>query len=260
MQAIDISELPEKSALMKRFDRKFLCSEHQLGILLQQLDETHCYVNVQGEPHQVYENEYWDMPAWDFYHDHRRGVPRRLKFRRRTYRTNGASFWELKVKHPRGYQDKRRVLVEGQHQLKGLDSGQANRVYESLLGNDLQQQRFRGLLEPSMQINYRRITLWDPRTGARLTADTQLQASLDGWSIDFPGWVLVELKQARRERHALDALAARGLIKPCSFSKYYRTMQIWAGLRHGTRREPCEMRRYEAWVGQGYIVRFEEII
>lgn len=48
MQAIDIRDLPVQSGLMKRFDRKFLCSVSQLDALLDQLDATHCYVNVGG--------------------------------------------------------------------------------------------------------------------------------------------------------------------------------------------------------------------
>ncbi|MBM3936918.1 MAG: VTC domain-containing protein [Sphingomonadales bacterium] len=259
MQAIDIRDLPVQSGLMKRFDRKFLCSVSQLDALLDQLDATHCYVNVGGERYHIYENEYWDLPSKVFYHDHRRGIPRRLKFRRRTYRTNGLSFWELKVKHPRGYQDKRRIPVEGQEVDGVVDSMQANRVFGHLLGDNRLKHQIKGGLEPSMKITYQRMTLWGSQTKTRLTVDTQLQAWMDGLRIEFPGWSLVELKQARRERHALDTLAAQGVLKPCSFSKYHRTMQIWEGLSDRYRDGSSEMNRYGTWVGQHYEIKQDKI-
>jgi hypothetical protein len=166
---------------------------------MEQFDATHCYVSVQGQQHQVYQNQYWDLPAWD--------------------------------------------------------SGQANRVYDILMGNERPQHRVKGSLLPSMQIDYQRMTLWDSRTGARLTADSQLQALLDGLSIEFPGWILVELKQERRERHAVDFLAAQGLLQPCSFSKYYRTMQIWMEMCHGSWGGNSELKRYGARLGCAYAVQ-----
>ncbi|MFM7912024.1 MAG: VTC domain-containing protein, partial [Bacteroidota bacterium] len=180
MKAIEFSELPSKSALMKRFDRKFLCSDDQMDALLQALDATHCYVNVQGVSHQVYQNEYWDKPNKDFYNDHRRGIPRRLKFRRRTYQGSSLSFWELKVKHPRGYQDKRRMTVDQATTSDGELAGLANRAFGLLLGDGRQKPGAPERLEPSMHITYQRMTLWDPAAGSRLTVDSQLQASMGG--------------------------------------------------------------------------------
>ncbi len=260
MKAIEFSELPAKSALMKRFDRKFLCSASQLDELLHALEATHCYINVQGEPHQVYQNEYWDKPTKEFYNDHRRGIPRRLKFRRRTYQGNGLSFWELKVKHPRGYQDKRRIPVEHATASDDARVVQANRAFGFLLGDGRQKSGAPGHLEPSMYITYQRTTLWDPAAGSRLTVDTQMQASLGGTRLEFPNWTLVELKQARRERHAVDTLVTQGLLKACAFSKYHRTMQIWSGIAQGHGGLCTEMRRYEDWVGQSCLVQTSEIL
>ena len=260
MKAIEFSELPSKSTLMKRFDRKFLCSDDQMDALLQALDSTHCYVNVQGVSHQVYQNEYWDKPNKDFYNDHRRGIPRRLKFRRRTYQGNGLSFWELKVKHPRGYQDKRRMTMDQAAASNGELAGLANRAFGLLLGDGRQRPNPSELLEPSMHITYQRMTLWDPAAGSRLTVDSQLQASLGGVRLEFPKWTLVELKQARRERHAVDALVAQGLLKACAFSKYHRTMQLWSGMAQGHGGLCSEMKRYEDWVGQACLVHRSEIL
>lgn len=260
MKAIEFSELPSKSTLMKRFDRKFLCSDDQMDALLQALDATHCYVNVQGVSHQIYQNEYWDKPNKDFYNDHRRGIPRRLKFRRRTYQSNGLSFWELKVKHPRGYQDKRRMTVDQATTSDGELAGLANRAFGLLLGDGRQKPGAPEPLEPSMHITYQRMTLWDPAAGSRLTVDSQLQASLGGVRLEFPKWTLVELKQARRARHAVDALVAQGLLKACAFSKYHRTMQVWSGMVQGHGGLCSEMKRYEEWVGQACLIHRSEIL
>ena len=260
MKAIEFSELPSKSTLMKRYDRKFLCSEDQMDALLQALDSTHCYVNVQGVSHQLYQNEYWDNPNKDFYNDHRRGIPRRLKFRRRTYQGNGLSFWELKIKHPRGYQDKRRMTVDQSTTSEGELASLANRAFGLLLGDGRHKPAPLEPLEPSMQITYQRTTLWDPAAGSRLTVDSQMQASLGGVRLEFPKWTLVELKQARRERHAVDALVAQGLLKACAFSKYHRTMQIWSGMVQGHGGLCSEMKRYEDWVGQACLVQTHKIV
>jgi hypothetical protein len=255
MDAIEFSELPVKSDLMKRYDRKFLCSVNQLDELLGHLVADHCYVHIMGQRHQLYENQYWDLPAKEFYHDHRRGIPRRLKFRRRIYQSNGLSFWELKVRHPRGFQDKRRIPVSVLGVGDVSDSVQANRVFGHLLGADYWRHKGSGDLLPSMKINYQRMTLWGPQNGVRLTVDTQLRASLDGLQIEFPGWSLVELKQARRERHAVDGLAAQGLLRPCSFSKYHQTMQIWTDWSKGYSSGSSEMRRWAGWMGHDFKVQ-----
>ena len=104
------------------------------------------------------------------------------------------------------------------------------------------------------------MTLWDPAAGSRLTVDSQLQASLGGVRLEFPKWALVELKQARRARHAVDALVTQGLLKACAFSKYHRTMQIWSGMVQGHGGLCSEMKRYEDWVGQACLIHRSEIL
>ena len=111
-----------------------------------------------------------------------------------------------------------------------------------------------------MHITYQRTTLWDPEAGSRLTLDTQLQAWLGGMRLEFPKWTLVELKQDRRDRHAVDALVTRGLLKACAFSKYFRTMQIWSGIVQGHHGLCSEMKRYEDWVGQPCLIQTDEIV
>ncbi|MFM8838186.1 MAG: hypothetical protein ACKOHH_06100, partial [Bacteroidota bacterium] len=76
----------------------------------------------------------------------------------------------------------------------------------------------------------------------------------------FPQWTLVELNQARRARHAVDALVAQGLLKACAFSKYHRTMQIWSGMVQGHGGLCSEMKRYEDWVGQACLIHRSEIL
>lgn len=139
-------------------------------------------------------------------------------------------------------------------------AGLANRAFGLLLGDGRQRSNPSELLEPSMHITYQRTTLWDPAAGSRLTVDTQLQASLGGVRLEFPKWTLVELKQARRERHAVDALVAQGLLKACAFSKYHRTMQIWSGMAQGHGGLCSEMKRYEDWVGQACLVQTHKIV
>ena len=236
MKGLDLLELPEAASLMRRYDRKYLCTEADLEFLWEALDHSHCYVEVQGQRESLYTNDYFDNPELAFYHAHRTGRLRRNKFRLRTYQSNQRSFWELKQKHPRGYQIKVRTALQPG---EATDNQRANEAYTDLLVQGLEagQHRVAGLqnlvpntLQRSLRIEYQRQTLYNPMNGERLTVDRALKASDGDRQLDFGSLVLVELKQARRARHLLDRWSMQGRVQEGSFSKYFQCKRLM--MRH----------------------------
>jgi len=232
MKGLDLRELPEAAALMRRYDRKYLCTEADLEFLWEAMDQSHCYVEVNGQRESLYTNDYFDNPELAFYHAHRTGRLRRNKFRLRTYQSNQRSFWELKQKHPRGYQIKVRAALQPG---EATDDPRANRAYVDLLAQGLEagQHRVAGLqalvpntLQRSLRIEYQRQTLFNPLNGERLTIDRALNASDGTQRLDFGSLVLLELKQARLERHLLDRWSLQGRVQEGSFSKYFQCKRL----------------------------------
>jgi hypothetical protein len=232
MKGLDLRELPEAAALMRRYDRKYLCTEADLEFLWEAMDQSHCYVEVNGQRESLYTNDYFDNPELAFYHAHRTGRLRRNKFRLRTYHANQSSFWELKQKHPRGYQIKVRTALQPG---EATDDPRANRAYVDLLAQGLEagQHRVAGLqalvpnnLQRSLRIEYQRQTLFNPLNGERLTIDRALNASDGQQRLDFGPLVLLELKQASRERHLLDRWSLQGRVQEGSFSKYFQCKRL----------------------------------
>ncbi|MFM7496580.1 MAG: polyphosphate polymerase domain-containing protein [Bacteroidota bacterium] len=218
MKGLDIRELPEAAALMRRYDRKFLCNEANLGDLFEDLDQSHWYVEVNGQRESLYTNDYFDSEDLVFYHAHRTGRIRRNKFRLRTYAANALRFWELKQKHPRGYQTKHRTEVAPE---ESGDLNHAQAAYDSLLKQAGGLVQASVQLRPSLRLEYQRQTLYNPLNGERLTVDRGLMATDGVHRLDFGTLVLVELKQARRQKHRLDEWSRTGRVQEGSFSKYY---------------------------------------
>jgi len=232
MKGLDLLELPEAASLMRRYDRKYLCAEADLEFLWEALDHSHCYVEVNGQRETLYTNDYFDNAELAFYHAHRTGRLRRNKFRLRTYQSNQRSFWELKQKHPRGYQIKVRTALQPG---EATDNQRANQAYVDLLAQGLEagQHRVAGLqalvpntLQRSLRIEYQRQTLFNPVNGERLTVDRALKATDGDRRLDFGSLVLLELKQARRERHLLDLWSLQGRVQEGSFSKYFQCKRL----------------------------------
>lgn len=232
MKGLDLRELPEAAALMRRYDRKYLCTEADLEFLWEAMDQSHCYVEVNGQRESLYTNDYFDTNELVFFHAHRTGRLRRNKFRLRTYHANQSSFWELKQKHPRGYQIKVRTALQPG---EATDDPRANRAYVDLLAQGLEagQHRVAGLqalvpnnLQRSLRIEYHRQTLFNPLNGERLTIDRALNATEGQQRLDFGSLVLLELKQARRERHLLDRWSLQGRVQEGSFSKYFQCKRL----------------------------------
>jgi len=218
-------ELLANRDLLQRTDTKYLLPRRALPELLGYLDRDYRVLHAGEQPSALYLTQYLDTPAFELFHDHRRGKRLRFKVRLRHYPDRGLSYLEVKGKTASGGTQKwRRSLAYMCDELSLDDLGFVS----------AQVPLDRSSLVPSLVNQFRRITLVGVDLPERITLDIDLQFRDDESSHVLSGALVVEVKQPRffRRSPILQALA-RCRALPGSTSKYcVGTMLLHPELRN----------------------------
>jgi hypothetical protein len=216
LRVADQGEL-ERSALQRRFDRKYLLPLDAAPALLDAVAGDYRVVLAEQARFALYDTQYFDTDDLRCFHDHRRRRVPRSKVRVRHYVDRGFSVFEIKTRTARGDTKKSRWDRDGTS-LAMTDAEQAlvARAARSLTG--------RGPLVPQARTVFRRLMLVSARSVERATLDFDLVLSRRERSHVVP-FVVVEVKDTGRGGPSPLVLALRAAgARLRSFSKYSVTV------------------------------------
>jgi len=197
--------------LMDRVDQKFIIHRNNLSSLLTDISQDYRVLEHQGIRMFRYSSQYFDTSARKYYIDHHNGKPNRTKVRTRTYLDSGDFFFEVKRKIKGRRTDKQRIAIT-EHTLLEDDAVSEFLEHCHIDGTDL---------EPTLLVNYSRITLMGKDLHERITIDLGLEFSIGDKRENTGEMVIVEVKQDRikRESPVIVALRKR-MVRPAGISKY----------------------------------------
>ncbi|WP_164503594.1 polyphosphate polymerase domain-containing protein [Pleionea sediminis] len=197
---------------MKRQESKFLLPLDILSSYLSELSKQYSLLAINKDYMFLYNSTYFDTSDMKFYNMHHNGAYSRYKVRVRHYLSTGARYLEVKKKDNKGVCTKSRRSLIAQTAIHSLDEWISNVCPVEL-----------SLLQPSINIQYQRMTLMSMVDKERVTIDLNVSfGSLRNFkSHQLTNNVIVEVK---REKNTKDSLAYQLLRKrgfrEVSLSKY----------------------------------------
>ena len=210
---LSLEEVLAVADLQIRTDRKYLVEPAEFAGLVDELGAGLGILEIGGIRSFRYESVYFDTPALASYLGAAHGRRRRFKVRTRTYLDSGDCMLEVKTRSGRGETVKTRMPYDIGRR-SSLDAAGLDfvRTHAALPTG--------ATLAPALTTTYRRSTLVDLATGARLTCDADLECSSPaGASVALPGELLVETKSAGRPTVA-DRFLWRNGVRPVAVSKF----------------------------------------
>lgn len=244
--AIGLQTLNERAALLKRVERKYVVEPHALGDLLDVLRFSHSVLEIDGRRSHGYRSTYFDTSDLLCFRAHNQGRSNRFKLRVRQYEDSGLMFCELKEKTRVSATQKSRVELSSMADLDENFGGLLSRIQEIAGG-------FVGrTFVPTLDVRYRRVTLFDPRDMTRLTIDTGLSFGLGGASggVRTTSQTIIEVKSARPMSLSDRLLRDAGLRPQKRISKYCVGM-IACGAWTGSSRFRSSLRRLDLCADEG---------
>ena len=215
LDSFDTISLKELNRLtpLKRFDSKFICHKSDLNYILGSLIDSYFILKIEDKLVFNYSNVYYDTPMNDFFNSHINGKLGRYKLRKRHYRDTDDVFIEIKYKNNRGETTKYRFrsLIEYRNPLvEHFDdiSGHLPLIVKKL--------------SPTVNIDYKRITLLKPGEFDKITIDFDLRLSTtDGGTIRLPNLLILEHKSIIKSGDkAIAQILKNTNYKKMSLSKY----------------------------------------
>lgn len=203
--------------VLTRIDRKYVVPVPTARRFVGALPEEWCALEIAGRSSTHYHSRYFDTHCWQAAREHVQRRRRRWKVRRRSYLEDQLCRLEVKTKDGRGHTVK--ALLETDAGEGDLTSSERQFVTDVLAAH--QAPLDPGVLRPSMEISYERLTLARTSTSpARLTIDWNVRCGTEhgrAWVDD--DHVLVETKGDLRPSDADRLLVELG-CRPRWFSKY----------------------------------------
>lgn len=214
--AIGLAELNGQAALLKRLERKYVLDPASLDGLFDVLRFSHAVLEINGLRSHGYQSRYYDTPDLLCFRAHNQGRANRFKLRVRRYEDSGLAFCELK--------EKTRVAATAKSRVPLSDPADLGDDFGGLLGRIRQiagaaaDHRFL----PTLDVGYRRITLFDARDQTRVTIDSGLSFghASDPGVHQGTASVIVEVKSARPMSLTDRLLRDAGLRPQAQMSKY----------------------------------------
>lgn len=213
---IGLTELNGQAALLKRLERKYVLDLARLHDLFDVLRFSHTVLEIDGLRSHGYQSRYYDTPDLLCFRAHNQGRANRFKLRTRRYEDSGLAFCELK--------EKTRVAATAKSRVPLTDPDDLGADFGGLLGRIRQiagAAADRPFL-PTLDVGYRRITLFDARDQTRVTIDSGLSFShpTDLRVHQTTASVIVEVKSARPMSLTDRLLRDAGLRPQAQMSKY----------------------------------------
>ncbi|MCS6916107.1 MAG: polyphosphate polymerase domain-containing protein [Chitinophagales bacterium] len=198
--------------MLNRFDEKYLFSFNQLMRCLPRLQAHYRVLQTGLQRSCRYDNLYYDTPELDCYVMHLTDRGQRFKVRFRRYENTGHCFLEVKKKSNKGHTYKLRLPADRMDVT--LDNEQIGFLHRSGIAVARK-------LEPSLLVQFQRITLVCPDYTERITIDFGLGYSGNGHERPMSDLVIAEIKQEHHAYHSpFRSLMLRQRIFPTTFSKY----------------------------------------
>ena len=205
--------------LMNRVDTKYLLPQSVFGELLTTLAHEYTVLTEQGSRIFSYETTYFDTAKKHFYLAHHNGKLNRHKVRFRRYVQSNCGFMEVKLKNNKGRTIKNRVPMD----CLLPDASKIHGFVKDCIGEGV------GILQTSLFVNYRRITLLNKTRPERLTLDLDLnfQCANTGQTQALQDVFIVELKREGKMAHSIfSSWLDQHNISPIKFSKYCMGMVL----------------------------------
>jgi hypothetical protein len=174
---ISLAALNAKAAMLERLDNKYVVRADVLREAVPALAERFDMLEIDGRRAFTYETCYFDDSGRRSYFDHHQGRRQRMKVRVRRYTDAGLCFVEVKLKDKRGVTVKKRLPYDPDR-YGTLDRRACEHVEQSdraLYGHD-----FGLLLEPTLEMSYRRLTLVAREGCERMTIDGRIRFRAGG--------------------------------------------------------------------------------
>lgn len=208
--------LLERRALLQRSDAKFLASARAVTATLERLRDSYTVLPAGGHSIATYQNLYFDTPALRCYHDHRCGRRVRQKVRIRNYPERQMAYLEVKTRRNELLTDKHRMAM--QYGATAIDEPGLEFLGRHCL--------YSAELEPTLEIDYQRVSLIGISTEERVTVDYHMVARR--WpgtggdlELGLEQLAIIEVKQPALDLSSPVMRVVRGQgLKLCSFSKY----------------------------------------
>ncbi|MBR5728339.1 MAG: polyphosphate polymerase domain-containing protein [Muribaculaceae bacterium] len=207
--------------LMNRTDTKFVTSVPVLCQLLEMARDEYRAQETDGLRISPYHTLYFDTPERAMYIAHQNGHLNRQKVRVRSYVSSDLHFLEVKTKdnHKRTRKKRMGLTITDQQQWPAMVIANKGDISEFL------HKRLRydnTTLVPTIENEFRRITLVNKACTERLTIDTSLR--FQNWTNhqrrEMTGLVVIELKRDGLQPSPILEMLRQLRIKPHGFSKY----------------------------------------
>ena len=205
--------------LLRRVDTKFFLPTGALVWILNSVARDYRILAQQGQDERVlarYRTIYLDTPDLRCFHDHRCGRLPRQKVRLRRYLDRDETYFEIKSKQVNGQTNKYRLALEGPDAELGDQARRLVALHTSLPFD---------ALEPTMVVDYHRMTLLAIHDLERVTIDVGLDFRGSSPGFNFDHVAIVEVKQPAlcRQTPIMQALRTHR-VYPSGGSKYCTAM------------------------------------
>ncbi len=175
-QPISLSELEEKSSMLKREDSKYILTHELSSSTVGKLRDAFDILSINGRRAFEYENVYFDDENVCF-EQHQQGKRHRFKARTRRYLNSEHAYFEVKFNGKAGQTDKLRIPCTPQ------EHGSFPPHFREFLAQKYQEhyrKEFPYTLLPSVTTAYTRMTLVAKVGGERMTIDFNVTFGVDG--------------------------------------------------------------------------------
>jgi len=219
---ITLAEVLASAPATTRVDRKYLVPRSVADAFLATAPEALRVLSIDGRLGTSYRSTYFDTADLMTCRAHIQRRRRRWKARSRLYVEDGLCRLELKVRDGSG------LTRKYFHPTPAAEHGQLDTASDEFLRGLLLELGLPPVaaLETSVDIGYRRATLADPETGARVTIDFGVTGTRHGHTVRVdPDCLIVETKGVQTPG-AADRVLARLGARAVSFSKYAATASL----------------------------------
>ena len=214
---VDLSGL-DKVSLLNRQDTKYVIPFAIFPEILEALQNDYLMLDIKGHRHMTYQSLYYDTPDQKMYLLHHNGKLNRVKIRYRKYVETDTCFFEIKLKNNKSRTIKQRIKVSDIQESPDPDCCALIKSHTPFEPENVQ---------PSIWINFKRLTLAQKDFKERLTFDTGLSFEWNNKEKALSQVVIAEIKQERFTTHSPFVQLMRDrTIVPMRISKYCTGMVL----------------------------------